>query len=97
MSGGMTAGDLVRMAGGFRRSAYLQTADLASYKIENGQQVVTNQQEIKIGAAVSGDTSADAALKLGDVLTILQIPGWADIGRAATVKGEVSFLEATES
>ncbi len=91
MSGGMTAGDLVRMAGGFRRSAYLQTADLASYKIENGAQVVTNQQEIKIGAAVSGDTSADAALKPGDVLTILQIPGWADIGRAATVKGEVRF------
>ncbi len=91
MSGGMTAGDLVRMAGGFRRSAYLQTADLASYKVENGQQVVTNQQEIKIGAAVSGDTSADAALKPGDVLTILQIPGWADIGRSATVKGEVKF------
>ena len=53
MSGGMTAGDLVRMAGGFRRSAYLQTADLASYKVENGAQVVTNQQEIKIGAAVA--------------------------------------------
>ncbi len=91
MSGGMTAGDLVRMAGGFRRSAYLQTADLASYKVENGAQVVTNQQEIKIGAAVAGDTSADAALKPGDVLTILQIPGWADIGRSATVKGEVKF------
>ena len=91
MSGGMTAGDLVRMAGGFRRSAYLQTADLASYKVENGQQVVTSQQEVRIGAAVSGDASSDAALKPGDVLTILQIPGWADIGRSATVKGEVKF------
>jgi len=91
MSGGMTAGDLVRMAGGFRRSAYLQTADLSSYKIEHGEQVITNQQTIKIGAAVSGDISADIALKPGDVLTILQIPGWADIGRAATVKGEVKF------
>jgi len=91
MSGGMTAGDLVRMAGGFRRSAYLQTADLASYKVENGQQVITSQQEVRIGAAVSGDASSDAALKPGDVLTILQIPGWADIGRSATVKGEVKF------
>ena len=91
MSGGMTAGELVRMAGGFRRSAYLQSADLASYKIESGQQVVTNQQTIQIGAAVSGDISQDIALKPGDVLTILQIPGWGDIGRAATVKGEVQF------
>ena len=91
MSGGMTSADLVRMAGGFRRSAYLQSADLASYKIENGEQVVTNQQTIKIGAAVSGDISQDMALKPGDVLTILQIPGWGDIGRAATLKGEVMF------
>ncbi len=91
MSGGMTSADLVRMAGGFRRSAYLQSADLASYKIENGQQVVTNQQTIKIGAAVAGDLSADIALKPGDVLTVLQIPGWSDIGRAATIKGEVQF------
>ncbi len=91
MSGGMTAGDLVRMAGGFRRSAFLQSADLASYKIEKGEQVVTNQQTIKIGAAVSGDISEDIALKPGDVLTILQIPGWSDIGRSATVKGEVQF------
>lgn len=91
MSAGMTSADLVRMAGGFRRSAYLQTADLSSYKIENGQQVVTSQQTIKIGAAVSGDMAEDMTLKPGDVLTILQIPGWSDIGRAATVKGEVQF------
>jgi protein involved in polysaccharide export with SLBB domain len=91
MSGGMTAGELVRMAGGFRRSAYLQSADLASYKVEKGEQVVTNQQTIQIGAAVSGDISQDIALKPGDVLTILQIPGWSDIGRSATIKGEVQF------
>jgi protein involved in polysaccharide export with SLBB domain len=91
MSAGMTSADLVRMAGGFRRSAYLQSADLASYKIDNGEQVVTNQQTIKIGSAVAGDISQDIALKPGDVLTILQIPGWSDIGRAATIKGEVMF------
>jgi protein involved in polysaccharide export with SLBB domain len=91
MSGGMTAGDLVRTAGGFRRSAYLQSADLASYKVEKGEQVVTNQQTLKIGAAVSGDIAEDIALKPGDTLTILQIPGWSDIGRSATIKGEVQF------
>jgi len=91
MSSGMTAGGLVRMAGGFRRSAYLQTADLASYKIENGSQVVTDQRTINIGAATQGDAASDIALKPGDVLTILQIPGWNDIGRSATIRGEVKF------
>ena len=91
MSIGMTAAGLVKMAGGFRRGAYTDVADLASYEMQNGAQVVTNQQTIKIGAAVGGDASADAPLKPGDTLTILQIPGWSDIGRSATVKGEVQF------
>ncbi|MGC2110197.1 MAG: SLBB domain-containing protein [Candidatus Korobacteraceae bacterium] len=91
MSTGMTAAALVKMAGGFRRGAYADTADLASYELQNGQQVVTNQQTVKIGAALGGDATADVRLKPGDTLTILQIPGWTDIGRSATVKGEVNF------
>ncbi len=91
MSSGMTAAALVKMAGGFRRSAFTETADLASYDMQNGVQVVTNQQTIRIGSALGGDTSADVRLKPGDALTILQIPGWSDIGRSATVKGEVKF------
>jgi protein involved in polysaccharide export with SLBB domain len=91
MSTGMTAAGLVNMAGGFRRGAYTEVADLASYEMQNGLEVVTNQQTIKIGAALAGDASADVKLKPGDTLTVLQIPGWADIGRSATVKGEVKF------
>jgi protein involved in polysaccharide export with SLBB domain len=91
MSGGMTAAALVRMAGGFRRGAYTEDADLASYETKNGLQVVTNQQTIKIGAALAGSAADDVPLKPGDTLTILQIPGWSDIGRSATVKGEVKF------
>ena len=59
MSSGMTAGQLVKMAGGFKRSAYRDSAVLASYIVENGQKVVTNQQTVRIGAAVAGDTQAD--------------------------------------
>ena len=91
MSSGMTAAALVKMAGGFRRGAFTETADLASYEMQNGSQVVTNQQTIRIGAAVAGDTSADVHLKPGDTLTVLQIPGWNNIGRSATIKGEVNF------
>jgi len=91
MSAGLTAAGLVRMAGGFNRSAFVDSATLASYVIENGQRVVTDQQTVRIGAAVNGDTGADSRLKPGDVLTILQIPGWSDIGRSVTIKGQVLY------
>jgi protein involved in polysaccharide export with SLBB domain/Arc/MetJ family transcription regulator len=91
MSAGMTAAGLVQMAGGFKRSAYRDSASLSSYVVENGQRVSTDQKLLRIGAAVAGETSADVRLKPGDVLTILQIPGWRDIGRSVTVRGEVQY------
>lgn len=91
MSAGMTAAGLVKMAGGFKRSAYLDSASLASYVVENGQRVATDQQTIKIGASVAGEASADVRLKPGDVLTVLQIPGWSDIGRSVSIRGEVLY------
>ena len=91
MSAGMTAAALVKMAGGFRRSAFRDSASLSSYVVENGQRVSTDQQTIRIGAAVAGEASADVRLKPGDVLTILQIPGWSDIGGSVTIRGEVMY------
>ncbi len=91
MSTGMTAAGLVKMAGGFKRSAYQGSATLSSYVVENGQRVVTDQETVRIGAAVGGESAADAPLKPGDVLTILEIPGWRDIGRSVTIKGEVLY------
>ena len=44
MSAGMTAAALVKMAGGFKSSAYRDSASLASYMVENGQKVSTDQQ-----------------------------------------------------
>ncbi|HZD32949.1 MAG TPA: SLBB domain-containing protein [Candidatus Angelobacter sp.] len=91
MSAGMTAAGLVQMAGGFKRSAFRDSASLASYVVENGQKVSTDQQTVRIGAAFAGEASADVRLKPGDVLTILQIPGWRDIGRSVTIRGEVEY------
>jgi protein involved in polysaccharide export with SLBB domain len=91
MSAGMTAAGLVKMAGGFKRSAYRDSASLASYVVENGQSVSTDQQTVRIGAALAGEASADVRLKPGDVLTILQIPGWSDIGRSVSIRGEVIY------
>lgn len=91
MGRGMTAADLVEMAGGFRRGAYTEKASIATHSIENGKQVVTSDKTINIGAAMAGDLAEDVVLKPGDVLTILQIPGWNEIGQSVTIHGEVTF------
>jgi protein involved in polysaccharide export with SLBB domain len=92
MSKGMTAAQLVRMAGGFKRDALQETADLTSYQVTNGNKIVENLTSISIGAAVAGtDPNADIRLKPGDILSVHQITGWDDIGESITVKGEVRF------
>lgn len=89
---GMTAAQLVRMAGGFKRSALLDAADLASYDVKNGEKVVTSRITVNIGRAVDNDdSSADVALKAGDVLTIHQLSGWSNIGASVVLKGEVTY------
>jgi protein involved in polysaccharide export with SLBB domain len=92
LSRGMTVAQLVRMAGGFNRSALLDGADLASYDIRDGKQVLSRRDTVRIGAAVNGpDSRADVALKPGDVLTIHQISGWNDIGSSVSLEGEVTY------
>jgi len=87
---GMTAAELVRMAGGFRRDALLDDADLMSYQVENGTRAVGERRDVRIGDAVKGEPGADVALKAGDVLTVHQITGWNDIGESVTLEGEVA-------
>lgn len=92
MSQGMTVAQLVRMAGGFKRDALREDADLTSYQVMNGNRIVENVTSIPIGAAVTGaDPNADAILKAGDILAVHQITGWDDIGESITVTGEVRF------
>lgn len=92
LSEGMTAAQLVKMAGGFKRDALLESADLTSYTIQGGKKVVSDRTAIGIGAAVQGnDRSADVALKPGDILTVHQISGWSDIGSSIKLNGEVTY------
>lgn len=91
LSEGMTAAQLVRMAGGFKRDALVETADLISYHVVNGTRVESERADIHIGDAVEkGDVAADRNLKPGDVLTVHQITGWNDIGASITIEGEVA-------
>jgi protein involved in polysaccharide export with SLBB domain len=91
LSIGMTIAQLVRMAGGFKRDALVETADLISYHVVNGTKVESQRLDVRIGDAVDrSDSTADHELKAGDVLTIHQITGWNDIGASITIEGEVA-------
>ena len=85
----MTAADLLRLAGGFKRSAFTDSADLASYAIQKGTKVDLQHREILISKAVAGDTDADVLLKPGDVLTIRQLGNWTSIGGAINITGQI--------
>lgn len=86
LTSNMRVADLVSVAGGLKRSAFGDTADLTRFAAGNG----TNQRvEVKLVTALSGDLNENIPLKNGDVLAIRQIPQWGDLGSSVTVKGEV--------
>jgi protein involved in polysaccharide export with SLBB domain len=86
---GMTATDLVRVAGGLKRGAFAETADLTRYELVQGTSVAGERVNVPIAKAMAGEPDTNVALHDGDVLTIKQIAGWNDVGASITVKGEV--------
>jgi protein involved in polysaccharide export with SLBB domain len=91
LSEGMTASMLLQMAGGFKRSAYTASADIASYVVQDGKKVSRQHSTFEIAKALAGERSADVLLKPGDVLSIRQLTGWGDIGASVVLNGEVRY------
>jgi protein involved in polysaccharide export with SLBB domain len=85
----LRTGDLIRLAGGLKRSAFAESADLTRYLTPDGKQQSGEHVELNIAATLSGDPEHDLPLRDGDVLTIRQLPGWKDLGASATVLGEM--------
>jgi protein involved in polysaccharide export with SLBB domain len=85
----LTAASLVRLAGGFKRSAYTDEADLTRYEVEQGTKIVSDHVEVPIAKAMADEPDADVRLRDGDVLTIRQLTGWNDVGATIKVAGEV--------
>ena len=86
----MTAADLVRVAGGFKRGAYTETADLTRYEVVQRTSVAGETQTVQIAKAMVGEPDTNVRLHDGDVLTIKQVAGWNDVGATIAVKGEVA-------
>lgn len=89
LTNGMSAADLVRLAGGLKRGARTETAELSSYEV-GGEKVAVSHRVVEIGKALNGENHSDLKLKPGDVLTIHQIEGWAEIGASVQITGEVA-------
>jgi protein involved in polysaccharide export with SLBB domain len=86
LTSNMRVEDLVRVAGGLKRSAFADSADLTRFAAGNGS---SERLEVKLAMAMSGDVNENVPLRNGDVLAIRQIPQWNDLGSSVTVKGEV--------
>jgi protein involved in polysaccharide export with SLBB domain len=85
---GMTATELVRLAGGFKRDAYIDLADLSRYVIQDGAKLQGQHDQIEIAKAF-GSPTTDVPLRDGDTLTIRPIAGFNNIGATVAIKGEV--------
>ncbi len=89
LTSNMHVEDLVRVAGGIKRSAYTESADLSRFEMNASRANPSGRLEVNLAAAMSGDAKNDIPLRDGDVLTIRQLPRWNDIGASVTVRGEV--------
>jgi protein involved in polysaccharide export with SLBB domain len=85
----MTAAQLVQLAGGFKRGAFTEQADLTRYEVEQGTKVVGDHITVPIAKAVLGEPDSDVRLRDGDVLTVGQISNWQDLAATIQIKGEV--------
>jgi protein involved in polysaccharide export with SLBB domain len=88
LTANMRPEDLLRVAGGLKRTADSEAAELTHYTPTNGDRTAT-QVEVKLSSSGSGESHETVTLNDGDVLTIRKNPGWSDIGAMITVKGEV--------
>jgi protein involved in polysaccharide export with SLBB domain len=86
LTSNMHVEDLVRAAGGLKRSAFADSADLTRFADGQGS---SERLEIKLASALSGDVNENVPLRNGDVLAIRQIPQWNDLGSSVAVQGEV--------
>jgi polysaccharide biosynthesis/export protein len=86
LTSNMRVADLVRVAGGLKRSAFGGSADLTRFAASGAPGQII---QVKLTAALSGDANEDVPLRNGDVLAIRQIPQWNDLGASVTVRGEV--------
>jgi protein involved in polysaccharide export with SLBB domain len=90
LTANLRVSDLVRLAGGLKRSAEGDTADLMDFITSDNAPVVAEHISVNLRAAMAGDPEMDLTLRDGDVLNIREVPGWEDLQASITISGEVA-------
>jgi protein involved in polysaccharide export with SLBB domain len=80
---------LVRLAGGLKRGADENSADLTQFITAPNAPILAKHKNVSIAKAVTGDLENNISLNDGDILTIRDVPGWSDVGASITIDGEV--------
>jgi polysaccharide export outer membrane protein len=86
---GMRVSDLIDLAGGLRKNAYIKTAELIRYSV-SAVGMTTEKVEVNLEAAVAGDPAANVELADNDHLLIRPIPEVA-MDHKIEITGEVRF------
>src|SRR5262249_34037907 len=89
LAAGMHVEDLLSVAGGLKRSADPEIADLTRYSATSPAGSAGASVAVNLSAVSNGNASENLALHPGDVLTVRQRPGWSNIGASVTLRGEV--------
>ncbi|MCH7549248.1 MAG: SLBB domain-containing protein, partial [Candidatus Krumholzibacteriota bacterium] len=85
----MKLSDLLKLAGGFKRYAFTERAELTRVTpTPIGPKVVT--RFVHPGGALSGDPQHDIALEENDYLFVRAVPEW-ELYRTVSILGEVKF------
>jgi len=90
LTANLRVSDLVGLAGGLKRSADRQTAELTRYSVNGPNSGAGNHAQINLEAALKGTKNQNPLMRDGDVLTIREVSGWDDVGASITIRGEVN-------
>ncbi len=83
---GMTLKNILSIAGGFNKRAYLKRLEIVRYHIDKNQ----NRQRDILQLDLEGKNLDEIKLKPYDEITVFKIPNWND-RKSITLKGEVKF------
>ncbi|MGH9559923.1 MAG: SLBB domain-containing protein, partial [Terracidiphilus sp.] len=80
LTANMSIADLIRVGGGMLPSADTQVGDLTRYQWRGQEKLTGTHERIDLADALGGKPDPGTSLKIGDVITIRQVPGWDDWG-----------------
>ncbi len=89
LAAGMRVEDLLSVAGGLKRSADPEIADLTRYSATAPAGSAGASVPVNLSAVSNGNATENLTLHPGDVLTVRQRPGWSNVGASVTLRGEV--------